>query len=212
MLLRFRVIYLLTAMLLAGVLLSFAGGRAEAKEMLASWYGPGFQGLPTASGTPYDASGYTAAHKTLPLGTELAVSYGGKTVEVTVNDRGPYVGDRELDLSQGAAQALGLTHAGVDYVSVSGGGTVSGGASAASSGSYSGETSGSYSASYTSGDSSAYTGASSGSSGGSDVYVVQSGDTLSEVALQLGVSAGYLARYNGIADPDFIYTGQALHY
>jgi rare lipoprotein A len=92
-------------------------GRAQAEEGLASWYGPGFEGQTTASGEPYDPYGYTAAHKTLPIGTELVVSYGGASVPVTVNDRGPYVGDREIDLSQGAAQYLGLDQAGVDYVS-----------------------------------------------------------------------------------------------
>ena len=97
-------------------LFAFGSGRAEAEQALTSWYGPGFSGLPTASGEPYDPFGYTAAHKTMPLGTELLVSYGGNSVEVTVNDRGPYVGERELDLSQGAAEAIGLTQAGVDYV------------------------------------------------------------------------------------------------
>lgn len=98
---------------------AFTGERAKAEEALASWYGPGFSGLPTASGEPYDPFGFTAAHKTMPLGTELLVGYGGSSVEVTVNDRGPYVGERELDLSQGAAQAIGLTEAGVDVVEYS---------------------------------------------------------------------------------------------
>ncbi len=98
---------------------AFTGERAKAEEALASWYGPGFSGLPTASGEPYDPFGFTAAHKTMPLGTELLVGYGGNSVEVIVNDRGPYVGERELDLSQGAAQAIGLTEAGVDVVQYS---------------------------------------------------------------------------------------------
>ncbi len=102
--------------LFAGVFLVLNVGRADAETMLASWYGPGFEGLPTATGEPYDPYGYTAAHKTLPFGTELLVSYEGNSVEVTINDRGPYVGDRELDLSQGAAQALGFIEPGVDYV------------------------------------------------------------------------------------------------
>jgi rare lipoprotein A len=93
------------------------GGPAEG--MLASWYGPGFYGSPTASGELFDPYGFTAAHPYLPFGTELLVSYGGNSVLVTVNDRGPFVGGRELDLSEGAAQALGLTQAGVDYVGVS---------------------------------------------------------------------------------------------
>ncbi len=95
---------------------AFVSEHADADEALASWYGPGFSGLPTASGEPYDPYGFTAAHKTMPLGTELLVSYGDSAVEVTVNDRGPYVGERELDLSQGAAEFLGLTEVGVDYV------------------------------------------------------------------------------------------------
>jgi Bacterial toxin homologue of phage lysozyme, C-term/Lytic transglycolase/LysM domain len=106
------------AVLLACGLLAFGAERADAEEALASWYGPGYHGLPTASGEPYDASGYTAAHKTLPFGTELAVSYGGKSVLVTINDRGPLPGERELDLSQAAAEELGLTGPGVDFVEV----------------------------------------------------------------------------------------------
>lgn len=107
---------LVCGVLFAGFLLVAGVGRAESDTMLASWYGPGFEGSPTATGEPYDPYGYTAAHKTLPMGTELMVSYGASSVEVTVNDRGPYVGDRDLDLSLGAAQALGLTQYGVDYV------------------------------------------------------------------------------------------------
>ena len=85
--------------LFACVLTMYCGERAEAKEVLASWYGPGFKGLPTASGEPYDPSGYTAAHKRMEFGTELQVSYQGRSVQVAVNDRGPFVGKRKLDLS-----------------------------------------------------------------------------------------------------------------
>lgn len=87
---------------------------AKAERALASWYGPVFQGLLTASGEPFDASGYTAAHKTLPLGTELLVSHGGPII-VTVNDRGPYALGRELDLPQAAARDLELMQSDVDY-------------------------------------------------------------------------------------------------
>ncbi|CAA9439292.1 MAG: hypothetical protein AVDCRST_MAG28-349 [uncultured Rubrobacteraceae bacterium] len=118
MLFRSRVVRLPWAVFLACGLLLLCAGRANAEEVLASWYGPGYYGLPTASGEPYDASGYTASHETLPLGTELEVGYGGKSVLVTVNDRGDFPGERELDLSQAAAQELGLTEAGVDYVEV----------------------------------------------------------------------------------------------
>jgi rare lipoprotein A len=82
----------------------------------ASWYGPGFDGRPTASGAIFDQEGWTVAHKTLPLGTILLVSYNGRSVVVLVNDRGPYAGGRILDLSHGVATALGTVHAGVAYV------------------------------------------------------------------------------------------------
>jgi rare lipoprotein A len=107
---------LLWIVLLACVLTVTCGERAEAKEVLASWYGPGFKGLPTASGEPYDPSGYTTAHKRMPFGTQLVVSYRGRSVEVRVNDRGPYVPGRKLDLSRAAAKYIGLKRVGVDYV------------------------------------------------------------------------------------------------
>ena len=89
----------------------------SAGGMLASWYGPGFHGRTTANGERYDMYGLTAAHKTLPFGTKLRVCYNS-CVEVRVNDRGPYIGARELDLSYGAAQAIGLVHPGVANVEV----------------------------------------------------------------------------------------------
>ena len=85
-------------------------------SMLSSWYGGYFHGRTTANGETYDMYGYTAAHKTLPFGTKLRVCYQG-CVDVRINDRGPFIGARELDLSYGAAHAIGLTHPGVDYVS-----------------------------------------------------------------------------------------------
>jgi hypothetical protein len=117
-LLRSRGLRLPLAVFLVCGFLALGAGRADAEEVLASWYGPGYYGLPTASGEPYDAFGYTASHETLPLGTELEVSYRGKSIPVTVNDRGDFPGERELDLSQAAAQELGLTGPGVDYVEV----------------------------------------------------------------------------------------------
>ena len=85
---------------------------ANAQTMLASYYGRELEGNSTASGEPFDADAYTAAHKTLPLGTRLRVSLGGESVVVTVNDRGPYVAGRDLDLSLAAARAIGLTYSG----------------------------------------------------------------------------------------------------
>jgi peptidoglycan lytic transglycosylase len=78
-------------------------------EGTASWYGPGFEGNPTASGQIFDSSLFTAASRDLPLGTWLYVTHEGRGVVVLVNDRGPYVGDRVLDLSRAAAEALGIS-------------------------------------------------------------------------------------------------------
>lgn len=74
---------------------------------LASWYGPGFVGSPTASGAPYDPERLTCAHKALPLGTLVRVSSAGRAVSCLVNDRGPYVPPRILDMSRAGARALG---------------------------------------------------------------------------------------------------------
>ena len=89
----------------------------SAGTMLTSWYGPGFNGNLTANGERYDMYGISAAHKTLPFGTRLRVCYEG-CVDVRINDRGPYIGARELDLSYGAAKAIGLIEPGVAEVSV----------------------------------------------------------------------------------------------
>lgn len=92
----------------------YGGGEV----LMASYYGYELAGSPTASGEPFNPEGHTAAHKTMPLGTELQVTYGGRSVDVVVNDRGPYVEGRDLDLSQGAAEAIGLTAAGSAPVEV----------------------------------------------------------------------------------------------
>jgi rare lipoprotein A len=86
-------------------------------SVISSWYGPGFHGNLTASGSRYNQNGLTAAHKTLPFGTRLKVCLKRCAV-VTVNDRGPYIHGRSLDLSKGAADAIGLTASGVGRVSV----------------------------------------------------------------------------------------------
>jgi len=87
------------------------------QTMLASWYGPGFQGNLTANGEIYDMYKISAAHKSLPFGTRLRVCYQG-CIDVRINDRGPYIGERELDLSYGAAKAIGLIDPGVAKVAV----------------------------------------------------------------------------------------------
>lgn len=85
---------------------------------VASWYGPGFQGRKTASGEIFDMNELTAAHKTLPFGTHVQVESHstGKKVMVRINDRGPFVGNRIIDLSRAAAQELGIVHSGYDTV------------------------------------------------------------------------------------------------
>jgi rare lipoprotein A len=211
-----RLSKVLWVVVLACAFMGFGPEEAEAKEVLASWYGLDFQGEATASGEPYNAYGYTAAHKKLPLGTELVVSYGGRSVRVAVNDRGPYVAGRKLDLSMGAAEYLGLKRAGVDYVKYR---RVGGGYDTAydygSSGGYGTDRS-TYSGRR---DLPAYSGGGSYStvtqretSVGGGAYVVQRGDTLSELALQWGTTVEDLAAANGIADPDLIYIGQTLNH
>ena len=91
--------------------------QSAQSTMLASWYGPGFHGRLTANGEVYNQYGISAAHKTLPFGTKLRVCYQG-CVNVRINDRGPYIGARELDLSYAAAQAVGLIKPGVASVSI----------------------------------------------------------------------------------------------
>ena len=77
----------------------------------ASWYGDKFHGKPTATGETYDMNDLTAAHKTLPLNSMLYVTNveNGRTLMVRLNDRGPFIGDRIIDLSKASAQALGIT-------------------------------------------------------------------------------------------------------
>lgn len=81
---------------------------------LASWYGQGFHNRRTASGERFDANGFTAAHRSLPFGTKLTVRNpsNNRTVVVRINDRGPHVGNRSLDLSRAAAKTLGILHRG----------------------------------------------------------------------------------------------------
>lgn len=81
---------------------------------LASWYGPGFEGKATASGELLDGSLVTAAHRTLPFGTMVRVTAAdGRSVDVKVNDRGPFVAGRVIDLSRTAGEAIGLDRAGI---------------------------------------------------------------------------------------------------
>lgn len=86
--------------------------------MVASYYASSLAGNPTASGETYDPEKYTAAHRTLPLGTELRIRHADESVRVVVNDRGPYVPGHDLDLSLAAAREIGLTGPGTATVRV----------------------------------------------------------------------------------------------
>ena len=92
----------------------------ELGTMTASWYGPKFHGRLTANGEIYNQLALTAAHKSMPFGTFLKITNlrNGKGVIVRINDRGPYVDGRDLDLSKGTALALGMIKRGVIKVKV----------------------------------------------------------------------------------------------
>ncbi|CAD7838641.1 septal ring lytic transglycosylase RlpA family protein [Olavius algarvensis spirochete endosymbiont] len=87
---------------------------------MASWYGGVFQGRKTANGEIYDAMQFTCAHKTLPFGTYLTVTNleNNRTVRVRVNDRGPFVNERIIDLSYAAARELGMIQNGIAKVHI----------------------------------------------------------------------------------------------
>jgi rare lipoprotein A len=91
------------------------GGSGRSFSGMASFYG-NESGSKTASGQRFNQNAMTAAHRSLPFGTKLKVTHGGRSVVVTINDRGPFIRGRVLDLSTGAARAVGLTGAGVGRV------------------------------------------------------------------------------------------------
>jgi rare lipoprotein A len=86
----------------------------------ASYYGEGFAGRPTANGETFDPNELTAAHRTLPFGTEVKVvdAATGQSVVVRINDRGPFHGNREIDLSEAAARKLGMIASGTAKVNL----------------------------------------------------------------------------------------------
>lgn len=100
------------------VLLPTAEGYKE--RGVASWYGPDFHTRPTSSGEPYDMYAMTAAHKTLPIPAYARVTNlaNGRSVVVRINDRGPFVANRIIDLSYTAAHKLDMTRAGTAFVEV----------------------------------------------------------------------------------------------
>jgi rare lipoprotein A len=111
-----------TALAITALLLGCAlgGPSASAEETkpiqtgAASWYGPGFHGKRTANGETFNTNALTAAHKTLPFGTQVRVKNErtGKSVVVRINDRGPYAHGRVIDLSKAAAEAVGISGVG----------------------------------------------------------------------------------------------------
>jgi rare lipoprotein A len=107
---------LLTISFLATLLTSCGGSKsAFTQSGQGSYYADKFNGRPTASGTPYRPGKLTAAHNTLPFGTKIRVTNTrtGRSVKVVVNDRGPHVKGRVVDVSKRAARKLGLIDAGV---------------------------------------------------------------------------------------------------
>jgi rare lipoprotein A len=115
------------AALVAVAFLSLTGPAAISPALAAgsscggaSWYGPGFHGKKTASGQTFNQNAMTAAHKTLPLGTKVRVTdqTTGKSVQDTINDRGPFIRGRIIDLSKGAAAKLGFINRGHTKVCV----------------------------------------------------------------------------------------------
>lgn len=92
-----------------------SSGTGHSFSGMASYYG-NESGSKTASGQRFNQNAMTAAHRSLPFGTKLRVTHGGQSVVVTINDRGPFIRGRVLDLSTGAARAIGLTGAGVGRV------------------------------------------------------------------------------------------------
>lgn len=98
---------------------TMAGG-AQAISGTASWYGSKFHGRSTANGERFNMNGKTAAHRSLPFGTEVRVTnrHNGRTVTVRINDRGPFAGNRVIDLSKGAAQSIGMINSGTAPVTV----------------------------------------------------------------------------------------------
>lgn len=105
---------------LCAAVLAASSTAAYAQCGGASWYGPGFHGKKAASGETFNENAMTAAHRSLPFGTKLRVTdqNSGKSVQVVINDRGPFHGKRIIDLSKAAASELGFRNRGVTSVCI----------------------------------------------------------------------------------------------
>jgi len=111
---RVALVTFVVAVLYAGCVTS-RSGRGYYQVGSASWYGREYHGRPTASGERFNMRALTAAHQTLPLGTRVKVTNleNGRAVVVRINDRGPFLKGRIIDLSYGAARRLGMVEDGV---------------------------------------------------------------------------------------------------
>jgi len=115
---RAWMLYVLSSIALVGVAVALSLFGPYYETGIASWYGPGFDGNYTANGEIYDMNGISAAHKTLPFGTVVRVVElsSGRSVVVRINDRGPFIDGRIIDLSKGAAAELGIVEKGITKV------------------------------------------------------------------------------------------------
>lgn len=111
-------LYLISVVALLGLILLYQVAGPYYEVGIASWYGPGFDGNLTSNGEVYDMNGISAAHKTLPFGTIVRVVEfsTGKSIIVRINDRGPFIEGRIIDLSKGAARKLGIIDKGITKV------------------------------------------------------------------------------------------------
>ena len=111
-------LYLISVVTLIGLVLLYQVAGPYYEVGIASWYGPGFDGNLTATGEGYDMNASSAAHKTLPFGTIVRVVEfsTGKSIVVRINDRGPFIEGRIIDLSKGAARELGIIDKGITKV------------------------------------------------------------------------------------------------
>lgn len=112
------ILYLIVVVTLVGLIVLYQVAGPYYEVGIASWYGPGFHGNFTANGKVYDMYGISAAHKTLPFGTIVKVVEieTGRSVVVRINDRGPFIEGRIIDLSKGAAERLGIVQKGITKV------------------------------------------------------------------------------------------------
>jgi len=111
-------LYLISVVAVIGAIVLWQVAGPYYEVGIASWYGPGFQGNHTANGEIYDMNGISAAHKTLPFDTIVKVVDldTGRSIVVRINDRGPFIAGRIIDLSKGAAEKLGIVDKGIANV------------------------------------------------------------------------------------------------